>query len=97
MDGDKGGDAPRGSGRLPNEPADGRGLARALPGEDCGDCAQAGKTVGLGAHVQAVVSRPHTLCGVLEGHLSRAEGVRGDCVCEVRRRTSGEWRCPRWA
>ena len=99
MDGNKGGDAPWGSGRLPNQPADGRGLARALLGEDCGDCTRAGQIGGLGAHVRAVVSRPHALCGVLEveGHLSRAEGVRGDCVCEVRRRTSGEWRCPRWA
>ena len=67
MDGNKGGDAPWGSGRLPNQPADGRGLARTLPGEDCGDYAWAGKTVGLGAHVRAVVSHPHALCGVLEG------------------------------
>ena len=80
MVGDKEGDAPRGSGRLPNQPADGRGLARALPVEDCGDCAQAGGIVSLEAHVRAVVPRPHALCGVLEGHLSRAEGVRGDCV-----------------
>ena len=78
--GDREGDAPRGSGRLPNQPADGRGLARGLPVEDCGDGTQAGGTAGLGAHVRVVVPRPHALCGVLEGHLSRAEGVRGDCV-----------------
>ena len=64
------GDAPWGSGRLPNQPVDGRGLALALQVEDCGDCARAGETVGLEAHVRAVVPRPHALCGVLEGHLS---------------------------
>ena len=80
MVGDMEGDAPWGSGRLPNQPVDDRGLARALPGEDCGDCAQAGETVGLEAHVRAIVSRLHALCGVLEGHLSRAKGVRGDCL-----------------
>ena len=78
--GDREGDAPRGSGRLPNQPADDRGLARALPVENCGDCARAGETVGLEAHVRAFVPRPLALCRVLEGHLSRAEGVRGDCV-----------------
>ena len=79
-DNDRGGDSPRGSGRLPNQPATGKGLAWDAPGGNCGECARAGEGVGLGAHVRAIVPRLHALCGVLEGHLSRTEGARGDCV-----------------